>query len=290
MTNYYTTDGHKIPYALCAIHYTYSLVNCLTNPLLFAILNLVLKKTAMKPSQDFINTLFIGLSLVLVSLMVFFWVQSPLSAYNLQLAAALIILFLINRKIANNNFLAHPLNLIIFTAATLLLVSQTGGLESPIFFLVYFLLFGTALLSSSPIVLTLTLLIMIFFAPSLTSTNAAIQLASLLLITPLAIFFGRQYLQLLDQQGEIIFLKRANEKNEKSLAQQETNALIWLSLNLKNTLVEISESLSFLLADIAHLTPEQAKRLKKIHRQIHLLLEESQNVKRLIDEETDEKN
>lgn len=241
----------------------------------------------MKPSQNFINTLFIASSLVLTALVIFFWTQSPFEKYNLQLVAFLAILFFISQKIAGDNFLAHPANLIIFTAVTLLLVSDTGGLESPIFFTIYFLLFGTALLASTPIVLTLTILIMIFFAPSLTSTNAAIQLASLLLITPLAILFGRQYLQLLNQQGEIILLKKTNEANEKSLAQQETNALIWLSLNLKTTLAEISEILSSLLADIAHLNLDQTKKLKKIHKQTHRLLEESQNVKQLIDEETD---
>jgi hypothetical protein len=241
----------------------------------------------MKPSQDFINTLFIASSLVLTALVIFFWVQSPFGKYNLQLVAFLAILFFISQKIAGDNFLAHPANLIIFTAVTLLLVADTGGLESPIFFTIYFLLFGTALLASTPIVLALTILIMIFFTPSLTSTNAAIQLASLLLITPLAILFGRQYLQLLNQQGEIILLKKTNEANEKSLAQQETNALIWLSLNLKTTLAEISETLSSLLADITHLNPDQTKKLKKIHKQTHRLLEESQNVKQLIDEETD---
>lgn len=244
----------------------------------------------MAPSKDFSKTLFTAIALALTSLITFFWVQSPLSRYNLQLVAVLAILFLISQKIAGDNFLAHPTNLIIFTATTLLLVAETGGLESPVFFLVYFLLFGTALLASTSIVLTLTLLIMIFFAPSLTSAEAAIQLSSLLLITPLAIFFGQQYLQLLNQQGEIIVLKKNNEVNEKNLAQQETNALIWLSLNLKNTLAEIGENLSFLLADIAHLTPKQIEKLKKAHQQIIHLLEESQNVKQLIDEETDEKH
>lgn len=244
----------------------------------------------MKTGQSLAGTLFVILALFLVSLIVFFWVQSPLSRYNLQLAAILAILFLISQKIAGDNFLAHPVNLVIFTATTLLLVAETGGLKSPVFFLVYFLLFGTALLASTPIVLTLTLLIMIFFAPSLTSAEAAIQLSSLLLITPLAIFFGQQYLQLLNQQGEIIVLKKTNEVNEKNLAQQETNALIWLSLNLKNTLAEIGENLSFLLADIAHLAPRQVEKLKKAHQQILHLLEESQNVKQLIDEETDEQH
>ena len=241
----------------------------------------------MTPSKDFLNTLFLGLSLVLVSVVIFFWTQSPMREYNFQLTALLAILLLVNKKITNNNFTANPVNLIIFSAVVLLLVSETGGLESPIFFIIYFLLFGTALLSSTPIILTLTFLIMIFFSPSLVSTNAAIQLSSLLLITPLAIFFGRQYLQLLNQQGEILILKKTNETNEKSLAQQETNTLIWLSLNLKNALVEINNNLSRLLADLAHLTPEQSKILKKTHQQIHHLLEESQNIKQLIDEETD---
>ena len=241
----------------------------------------------MTPSKDFSDTLFLGLSLVLVSVVIFFWTQSPLGEYNFQLTAFLAILLLVNKKITNNSFAANPINLIIFSAITLLLVSETGGLESPIFFIIYFLLFGTALLSQTPIVLTLTFLIMIFFSPSLVSTNAAIQLSSLLLITPLAIFFGRQYLQLLDKQGEILILKKINETNEKNLAQQETNVLIWLSLNLKNALAEISNNLSCLLTDLAHLTPEQNKILKKTHRQVHHLLKESQNIKELIDEETD---
>ncbi|MDD3532063.1 MAG: hypothetical protein PHR64_00730 [Candidatus Shapirobacteria bacterium] len=241
----------------------------------------------MKFSRNFIDALFVILSLTLTALAIFFWVQSPLEKYSLQLVAFLVILFFISQKIAKDNLLAHPANLIIFTAATLLLVADTGGLESPIFFIVYFLLFGTALLASTPVVLALTILIMIFFAPSLTSTNAAIQLASLLLITPLAILFGRQYLQLLDQQGEIVLLKKTNEANEKSLAQQETNALIWLSLNLKTTLAETSETLSSLLADIAHLNSDQTKKLKIVHQQINRLLKESQKVKQLIDEETD---
>lgn len=241
----------------------------------------------MKHGRDFLNILFIALALTLTSVIIFFWTQSPLAEYNFQFVAILAILFLISRKIADDQLLAHPVNLIIFTAVTLLLISETGGLESPIFFIVYFLLFGTALLSSTPIVLTLTLLIMIFFSPSLTSINAAIQLASLLLITPLAVFFGQQYLQLLNQQGEIVFLKKANEISEKSLAKQETNTLIWLSLDLKNTLIEISEDLSRLLADPVHFTPNQTKNLKKIHQRVHGLLEESQVVKKLIDEETD---
>jgi hypothetical protein len=108
-----------------------------------------------------------------------------------------------------------------------------------------------------------------------------------LLITPLAVFFGRQYLQLLDQQGEILLLKENNEANKKNLAKQETTALIWLSLNLKNTLVQISENLSNVLANPAHLTPNQTQSLQKIHQQVHQLLAESQNVKQLIDEETD---
>lgn len=241
----------------------------------------------MKSNKNFLTTLFIILILTLVSTIVFFWAQSPLVDYNLQLVAALVIIFLINRKLSSDRFLGQPINLGIFTVAVLVLVSGTGGLASPLFSLTYLLLFGAALLSSTPIVLALNLIIMIFFSSSLTSVNAAVQLFSLLLITPLAIFFGRQYLHLLKQQGEIIFLKKTNEVNEKSLAQQESNALIWLSLNLKIALAEVGEAIGRLLADLSHLTPDQARSLKKIHQQILQLLKESQNIKQVIDEETD---
>ena len=241
----------------------------------------------MLTKQSLSTTILTIISLLLGLLFLFIWTQSPLASYNLQLIAVLAIIFLINKKISQSQSFANPIHLIVFSAIILLLIAEIGGLNSSLFFLIYFLLFGVALLSSTPIILSLTLGIIAFFAFSLNSNRAAIQLASLLLITPLAIFFGRQYLELLKRKGEIVLLKKEKAQTEKDLSSQETNTLIWLSLNLKHCLIEINENLAQLLADISHLTPTQSDILKNIHKKIQKLIKEGQKVQQLIDKETD---
>ena len=215
-----------------------------------------------------------------------FWVNLS-SPYSLQLIAILMIIFLFNQKFIKNKLLSNNLNLAIFAITVLVLISETGGLSSPLFFLIYFLLFGVAFLSSPSIVLALTLVIILFFSSSLKNINAVIQLFSLLLITPLAIVFGKQYLELLKQQGRIVILKKEKKEKEENLKKQETNALIWISLNLKNGLTEISDYLSRLLSDISHITPSQQELLKQAHRKTKNLLKESSGVQKIIDKETD---
>ena len=212
----------------------------------------------MPAKQSLSTTILTIIALLLGLLFLFIWIHSPLASYNLQLVAILVVIFLINKKIGQNQSFANPIHLIAFSAIILLLIAETGDLNSSLFFLIYFLLFGVALLSSTPIILSLTLGIIAFFASPLNSNRAAIQLSSLLLITPLAIFFGRQYLELLKKRGEIVLLKKEKARTEKDLSSQETNTLIWLSLNLKHCLIEISENLAQLLADISHLTPTQS--------------------------------
>jgi len=241
----------------------------------------------MPAEQSLSTTIITIISLLLGLLFLFIWTQSPLASYNLQLIAVLAVIFLINKKISQNQSFANPIHLIVFSTIILLLVAETGGLNSSLFFLIYFLLFGVALLSSTPIILSLTLGIIAFFASSLNSNRAAIQLASLLLITPLAIFFGRQYLELLKKKGEIVLLEKEKAQTEKDLSSQETNTLIWLSLNLKHCLIEINENLAQLLADISHLTPTQSDILRNIHQKIQKLIKEGQKVQQLIDKETD---
>ena len=104
----------------------------------------------------------------------------------------------------------------------------------------------------------------------------------------MAIIFGQQYLKLMEKEGKIAILKRENQKTKKELTQQETTALLWLSLNLKNKLIEINDLLSQLRSDIAHFSPRQQEMLKKVHQKIRFLHQESQKVKNIIDEETDE--
>jgi len=226
------------------------------------------------------------ISLTIALLFSLFWVNLS-SPYSLQLMAVLMIIFLLTRKFTKNKLLNSNISLIIFSITVLILTSETGGLNSPLFFLTYFLLFGVAFLSSPSVVLALTLVIILFFSPSLKNINAVVQLFSLLLITPLAIVFGKQYLELLKQQGKIVILRKEKKETEESLKKQETNVLIWISLNLKNGLTEISDYLSQLLSDIGHTTPSQQELLKKAHRKTKSLLKESSGVKEIIDKETD---
>ncbi len=217
----------------------------------------------------------------------FLWTQSYLMTFSAELLIILAAGFLIYRHIFNVSF-THPANLVILTTIILILISQTGGLDSPLFFLIYLFIFGVALLFSTSLVLLLTLATILFFAPSLQNTHAAFQLSSLLLITPLAIFFGRQYLQSLEKEGEIVFLKKQKKQVERDLTQQESSSLLWLSLNLKKTLADINENIARLLADISHLTPRQRRILQSTRQKIQTIYQESEKVQEIIDKQTDE--
>lgn len=233
--------------------------------------------------------------LALTVLFLYFWVNNPiLFNYNLQLTGILVIVYFVGRFWLKSQGLV--LDLLTFTSMLLLILSSTGGLASPLFFLIYFLLFASALLFDTLITLTLTLTITLFFANTLTSTSAALQLLSLIFITPLAIFFGKQYLKLLESQQKIKvlvkktkFLRLQGDALEASVRHEETSSLLWLCLNFKSGLLKIIHQTSELLADIGHLTWTQKEKLQSIHESAKELLKSGEKLKEKIDRETDEK-
>ena len=250
----------------------------------------------MPSSQNSIRSFFLhAFCLVLTILLIWFWTNNiVLSAYSLQLTGLLVVFYFVGRFFLAKDNKEIILDVIIFTAILLLVLSSTGGLGSPFFFLVYFLLFSVALLFDPPTTLTLTLAITLFFANSLTSTHSALQLLSLIFISPLAIFFGKQYLRLLEAQEKIkILLKKSKEQSSISnqlstdIANEETNVLFWLSLNCKNSLLQIIHQTTELLTDLSHLTFTQKERLQKIHEAAKELLKSGERLKERIDRETD---
>src|SRR3989339_2089168 len=92
--------------------------------------------------------------LLLTAGFAFFWQNNPeLSQYSLQLSALLLAIFLFHnllgrRKIPNISFIKYQSisNSLTITLLLLLLVLDTGGLTSPLFFSLDFLLFGLSLL------------------------------------------------------------------------------------------------------------------------------------------------
>jgi len=246
-----------------------------------------------------LHTLFLIIAVALA----FFWTSNPsFSYYNLQLIAVFILFFFINQILARHH--RHKINLtidtVIFTVITLLLVISTGGLTSPLFFLIYFLMFGLALLFEPLISVSLTAVIVLFFLftptkkgplgvnPRGEPLNELLQLFSLLLITPVALFFGKQYLKVLQDEEKIKILEEEEEIIEEQMEKEETNILLFTCLELKKGLTEILDQTSHLLADVSHLTVDQKERLGKIRERATQLLQSGQKLKEEVDKTTDE--
>jgi len=90
----------------------------------------------------------------------------------------------------------NPLGIFILNILIFILIFSFGSLNSPIFFLIYFLAFGIAFIFE-PITIFVFILGSIFvFLPDAFKTdviNNVLKLVSLSLIAPLAYFFGKEY-------------------------------------------------------------------------------------------------
>lgn len=235
--------------------------------------------------------------LIAAVVLVFVWTNIPqLSVYTLQLIALFVIAYFINqfymrRKKQPFSKINLTLDAVVFTMVILLLIASTGGLTSPLFFLIYFLMFGLALLFEPAITFSLALAMVLFFVLQPTKEAPlieALQLLSLLLITPLAMFFGKQYLKVLENEEKIKILEEETEIMEEQIEQEETDVLMWASLDLKRGLSEILHQTSELLSDVAHLTLRQKENLSKIRQTASELLRTGQKLKEEVDKTTDE--
>jgi len=195
-------------------------------------------------------------SFLLVSLL------SSLAPQAIALLAILIFIF---------NFKKRHWQLTLFFASVLcnLLIFQTGYLNSTLFFLLYPLLFAISL----------------FFSPSISLSYTAVLA---LLLSPLALLFGQQYLKNLVQDQKILDLRQKDKKTAQQLARQETNTLLWLTLKLHPSLTSVQESLSLLLSDLSHLTPFQHQELEQVHQKMKKLQKSAHQLQQDVDLETDE--
>lgn len=174
---------------------------------------------------------------------------SPLVPQIIALFSIIIILTL---------FLTHQLLLPPVIFILNLIVLSTGGISSSLFFLIYFLLFSLSFQNPPSTNLIYSLITIIFYTYSLSSTSTLIQLFSILLITPLTYFISQQ--------------QQKQEKIEASLSQDETDFLMWISLRLKTSLKEILS-----ISDNS-----------KINKIIKRLLDDSSKLERSIDQNSDE--
>ncbi len=242
------------------------------------------------PAESKKPSLLFNLFLIVVSIGgVWFWTNHPiLVQYNLHLVAFLVAFYSLGHLFAEKKG-AHQLiwDALLFTAILLLVLTTTGGLESPFFFLLYFLLFAIALLFETLFTVVLVSLLGLFFLPDLRTLSDILQILSLFFLTPLALYFGHQYLKLAQSQKKIRILIKEGKEREKALAEAETDSLLWLSLNLKEGLLKIIHYSSELLAEVSRLGLSQKEKLQAVHREAKELMVASEKLMEKIDKETD---
>lgn len=188
---------------------------------------------------------FISRSLILTATVAFayFWTLSlTLPFYSLTLIGFLIICYSLIHFISKRKKGFVYLNKTLFdvfflSLITFLLVFSTGAINSPVFFLIYFLLFGVALLLAPVTAIYLAVIVsfFLFFTQRKSLLNELLQISSLFLIAPLATIFGKQYLKLLQSESEI--------------KRQEGEVKFWTYGVLAKKLVDIQTGLKSVLND-----------------------------------------
>jgi hypothetical protein len=97
-----------------------------------------------------------------------------------------------------------PLGIFLLNSLIFLLIFTTGALNSPLFFILYFLAFGIAFVFEPIVVFVFIIGTLLIFVPDFLQqdfTANFLKLGSVALISPLAYFFGREY-QKSDAQDE----------------------------------------------------------------------------------------
>ena len=219
---------------------------------------------------------------------VYLWLSSPLLApLTLQLVAVLVLLYFGTHVLRAKrpkwfHRSAITMDITILTTMILLLVTETGALTSPFFFLCYFLLFGVAMLYEIEATLVLTGIFILFFLclPDTNFTDLAhlSELVALIMITPLAIFTGHAYEASLEEKQQVANLN-------KHLGAEETDTLLFLSLNLKKTLISALDSLSLVIPQEKVNTVRTS--MQTLYEDLKTLYRSADELQQTIDHESD---
>lgn len=143
------------------------------------------------------QSLVISLSFIVI----FIWQNSPLSDYTVAFLGFLIALYLVisARKRGKGFFTMGgegPWGIFILNTLIFLLIFSTRGINSNLFFLLYFLGFGIAFVFEPSVTFVFVIGAILIFVPDAMKNDLTanfLKIASLLLISPLAYFFGKQY-------------------------------------------------------------------------------------------------
>jgi hypothetical protein len=130
------------------------------------------------------------------------WENTILADYSIPLIGVLIFSFLIisarKKTVSVTNTLGKNdfLGVFVLTAGIFLLIFSTGEFNSPLFFLLYFLEFGLGFVFSPVSVFLFLIGTFVLFLPDALKNDVIsnlFRLIPLLIISPLAFFFGKEF-------------------------------------------------------------------------------------------------
>ncbi|MCL5433190.1 MAG: hypothetical protein M1524_03720 [Patescibacteria group bacterium] len=204
-----------------------------------------------------------SLLLALCFVFVYVWTNSPLSDYTIPAFGFFIFIFILlsakKKSLTPIRSIGDSENWIvaIIVVTILLFIFTTGGINSSLFFLLYFLLFGiTFALEPGAVFVFLVGIILIFLNDALKNDvyGNLLKLGSLTLLSPIAFFFGKQY-------------KRDEKQTEKIEKLEESTQ------DAANTIAEDVEEI--IEKDKKALKPEDVEKLNDILEETETLREKT---------------
>lgn len=189
--------------------------------------------------------------------------RTNLAQYDLQISAFLfIILFLAKKLFISKDSSSRLIESVIFTLIIIGIVNTTGSVNSPFFFLIYFLLFSLSLLLEPLISVTSTITLIVFYLLSLPQgqdLKSFLPVISLAFITPFALFLGKEHVE----------TEKLKSKNQK--LQQDS--LLFVSLMIKNHLKNIKNAVDNYVGD------HELDTIKKAANKMEKLIDKFENNK-----------
>ena len=193
----------------------------------------------MRYTESIMNIEVIHAFILLLTIgLAFFYGKSDLAQYDLQITAVLFIVFFIARKFFAQSNRSRLLESVMFTFIIISIIISTGDVQSPFYFLIYFLLFSLSLILEPIISITTTVGLIIFFLmtmPPNQDLTGLMPIFSLAFLTPFALLLGQE------------FLKNRELKDKTTSLQKDT--FLFLSLMLKNHVKAIRESVLNFMGD-----------------------------------------
>lgn len=190
---------------------------------------------------------FVGQSLliILAFVFVFVWQQGPFSDFTIPILGFLVFVYVLTTlskkgksptSIAGGSF-----DIPILITIILLLIFSTGGLTSSLFFLLYFLGFGIAFIFEPATVFVFVIAAFLIFLPDALKadyTQSFIRTISLIFISPLAFFFGKQYREKNDEDIAMEGMQQDSQDAANKIAKKVEDVLQAEKQTLKEQDVE----------------------------------------------------